>query len=68
MGAKIPTLGIFILDTKHTEYKKGNKARMREVTFSKEYGRSVAAWNQDLALGEPRLGIWAFWLSFCSVC
>lgn len=53
-------LGNFILETKHTEYEKGNKARMTEVIFSKGYGRSIPAWNQDLALGEPRLGVRTF--------
>lgn len=51
MGGEIPTLGIFILETKHAEYEKGNTARMRGVTFSKGYGRSVAAWNQEWYLG-----------------
>lgn len=57
MGGEIPAPGNFILQTKYIEYEKGNKARMREVAFSKGYGRSMAAWNQEWYLGFLNLSI-----------
>lgn len=44
MAGEIPTPGNFILKPEHTEYEKGNKARMREMIFSK--GQVSSCQNQ----------------------
>lgn len=43
MGGEILVPENFSLETRHTKDEKENKARMREVTFSEFYGRSIAA-------------------------